>query len=102
MVRVAAAVAGLTFMPQTGSIWAVAVVFLPNMGVSFPVVWCWVVGVSPPISTTGVTGVTGVGVWSMGCGAQRRSRLALVTTDSEDSAMAAAATMGLSRIPKTG
>ncbi|ALV30923.1 hypothetical protein AS200_01615 [Streptomyces sp. CdTB01] len=37
-----------------------------------------------------------------GCAGQRRSRESLVTTDRELSAMAAAAMMGLSRMPHTG
>ena len=58
------------------------------------------VSVAVPSCTCGVT-CAGRAAGS-GAGCQRRSRLALVTTDSDDRAIAAAAMIGDSWIPKNG
>src|SRR5215207_6093859 len=84
-------------MPQTGSTVVVVAIVVSSWfsGVTVFAVW-----VAIPSCTCGVTSA-GPAAGS-GAGCQRRSRLALVTTDSDDRAIAAAAMIGDRRMPKNG
>src|SRR5512133_618145 len=84
-------------MPQTGSI--VVVVAIASSS------WFWgvrvfEVSVTVPRWTCGVRCAGGAA--GSGAGCQRRNRLALVTTDSDDRAIAAAAMIGDRWMPKNG
>src|SRR5262245_25670224 len=82
-------------MPQTGSRVVAAVI-----GVSSCFVMAAGSSVEAPSCTCGIT-VAGRGC-GIGVGRHPRSRLALVTTDSDEKAIAAAAMIGERRIPKNG